>query len=283
MRKRLSKAFCASAILSLSLLVFPSSIALADAILYYEDGRTMEAGNLPYLKYRSGLLSKLRKLYEPNKHKNMAISAPPPNCPQAANYYWWKWGKKVEIDSSEISTYLSKCTKYFTDKFLSGSNFSKETLQRCQCQIVIKDWQIMQEQWVQIPQKWVRMTLWINPKGSELTKMLGVLEYEKGETGKQNGRILTEEGQEICEGELTYQVGGDGAFDLSCFGGKMNAKGFLRLKIGGKIHAFGSAAMDDGTTLAFITNLSDGEIESKYPGFPEVIPEAYEEEERNDR
>ena len=114
--------------------------------------------------------------------------------------------------------------------------------------------------------------MWIRPKGGELTKILGLLEYLKSTAGKQNGRILTEDGQEICEGEIAYQIGDDGAFNLNCFDGKMTAKGFIRVVIGGNLHAYGSAAMDDGSTLAFISNLSDSDIESKFPGFPEVIP-----------
>ena len=141
----------------------------------------------------------------------------------------------------------------------------------------------IKEKWAKNHRKWVRISLWIKPKGGELSKVLGLIEYEKGSLGKQNGRILTEEGKEICKGGLVYKMGGDGAFNLNCFDGQMRAKGFLRLVTGGNLHAYGSAAMDDGSVLAFVTNLSDDEVASNYPGFPEVIPEAYEEEERDDR
>jgi len=148
-------------------------------------------------------------------------------------------------------------------------NYPQPLMQSCGCKTVIENMRVVDELPLLNDKYRSTVKLYIKSPSGKIKTQRGFIEYEADELTQQDARILNQNNEEVCRGSLTFSLG-DGSFDLSCFNGAIKARGIIELAgLFSKKHAVGSAVLDDGDVFAFVSGLNDGEIEDKYPGFPD--------------
>ena len=217
------------------------------------DGSSVSTSDLPMI----GQHAKLPGYLAQHSEKRIGLAATPKNCPSSYAISWEGYDPYARS--------LNRCYGFIRNLL---ADYSAETLKKCDCVPVVRDHMILREDILLREKKIAPIKIYTKQKDGPITPIRGFLEFERDEVTRQKSRILNEKFEEICRGELNFSLG-QGGFELSCFAGSVIAKGVLTMNdVATGFHAIGSGALDTGEVFAFITRLTDKEIDARYPGFP---------------
>jgi hypothetical protein len=250
------------AIMACVLATAPTTPASAQD-LRLPNGTSVEAADLPYYRNRPKILSFLQKA-----DHQVAVAATPKFCPEYSYTLW---------NSSDHARAVRLCDQK-TQVMLS--DYPAMFRKTCACKLLVKDMVVTDVDLIMSKFRYTTFKLYLKPVAGAVRTVRGILEFEKASLERQSMRILNQNRDEICQGSMTPSLGDDGAFELSCFDGNRRASGSVTIPELFYQYALGSGVFENGEVFAFIARLTDEEIKSKYPNFPDVRKEIANE--RND-
>ena len=178
--------------------------------LTFQNGRTVEAQNFPYISKRKKLIALLRR----GANSSMAVARTPKFCP---SYFWVAWGgnyphnRAVTLCNASVRKMLDDYNDSFTES--------------CKCKTVIRNMKIVDLPALEETHTYATIKLFTKNRNSgKIFSSRGVIEYKVFELVKQNSRLLNQRFLETCTGSITLSLGSNGEFDLTCFGGSTKAK-----------------------------------------------------------
>jgi hypothetical protein len=226
-------------------------------------GQMVEAAKLPFYRNRPKILDFLRKAGQ-----QVAVAVTPEFCP---GYSYTAW------NSDYLDRAIRKCD---AKTQIMLSDYPASFRKSCACKLLVKDMAVTDADLIMNQLRYTTLKLFFKSPEGAVRTVRGVLEYEKAALQRQSMRILNQKRDEICRGSMTPSLGDNGAFELSCFDGNRRASGSVTIPEIFHQYALGSGVFENGEVFAFVARLTDEEIKSKYPNFPDVRAEA--ENERND-
>jgi hypothetical protein len=227
------------------------------------NGRSIKAADLPYYRNRPKILGFLQKA-----NHNVAVAATPKFCPEYSYTLW---------SSSDHPKAIRICDQKNQEML---SDYPAAFRKMCACKLLVKDMVVTDVDLIMSELRYTTFKLYLKAADGAVRTVRGVLEFEKASLDRQSIRILNQNKDEICKGSMTPSLGDDGAFELSCFNGKRHASGSVLIPEIFYQYALGSGVFENGEVFAFIARLTDEEIKSRYPNFPDVREEVADE--RND-
>jgi hypothetical protein len=207
----------------------------------------------PYFKHRD----KVKGFIEEASPYPMTVSISPPYCP---SYSYTSWR------GDDPNRSLEKCNDYIRKELI---NYHPSVVSRCLCKIAVKNMTIVEESLLMPKRRWSILKLFHKKIDGTVTTERGFLEYDRAELIDQEIKILNKKNATVCSSKVRFSILGKNKIQISCFGGTLKLKGkvWLEKSFSMGVYAVGSATTSEGSGIAFISGLSDSEIENNHPEF----------------